>query len=62
MGDQRNDLEMLGWAARGVAMGQSPAEVIEAADETTASIEEDGLALLLEQVAADLTADASATH
>lgn len=62
VGDQRNDLEMLGWAARGVAMGQSPAEVIEAADETTASVEEDGLALLLEQVAADLTADASATH
>lgn len=54
VGDQRNDLEMLGWAARGVAMGQAPAEVIAAADETTASVEDDGLAVLLEQVAAGL--------
>jgi len=55
VGDQRNDLEMLGWAARGVAMGQAPPEVVEAADETTAPVEEDGLAVLLEQVAADLS-------
>lgn len=59
VGDQRNDLEMLGWAARGVAMGQAPPEVIHAADETTASVEEDGLALLLEQVAASLPAATS---
>ena len=27
VGDQRNDLEMLSWAARGVAMGNAPDEV-----------------------------------
>lgn len=48
VGDQRNDLEMLGWAARGVAMGQAPPEVIAAADEVTGPVEEDGLALVLE--------------
>lgn len=55
VGDQRNDLEMLAWAARGVAMGQAPPEVVAAADETTATVEDDGLAVLLEQVAADCT-------
>ena len=55
-GDQRNDLEMLRWAARGVAMGQAPAEVIEAADETTGTVEEDGLAVLLEEVTEGLRA------
>ncbi|WP_435200728.1 HAD family hydrolase [Janibacter sp. GS2] len=43
-GDQRNDLEMLRWAARGVAMGGAPAEVVAAADETTGTVDEDGLA------------------
>lgn len=52
VGDQRNDLEMLRWAARGVAMGQAPPEVVAAADETTLAVEEDGLAVLLEQIAA----------
>ena len=56
VGDQRNDLEMLEWAARGVAMGQAPPEVVAAADETTAPVEQDGLAVLLEQIAADLSA------
>lgn len=46
-GDQRNDLEMLRWAARGVAMGDAPPEVVAAADETTGSVEEDGLAAAL---------------
>ena len=44
VGDQRNDLEMLRWAARGVAMGGAPPEVVAAADETTGSVDEDGLA------------------
>jgi hydroxymethylpyrimidine pyrophosphatase-like HAD family hydrolase len=48
VGDGRNDLEMLAWAARGVAMGQSVPEVLAAADEVTASVEEDGVALVLE--------------
>ncbi|WP_298803508.1 HAD family hydrolase [uncultured Pseudokineococcus sp.] len=47
MGDGRNDLEMLRWAARGVAMGQAPAEVREAADEVTGSVLEDGAAAVL---------------
>lgn len=46
-GDQRNDLEMLRWAARGVAMGDAPDEVVAAADETTGTVEEDGLAAAL---------------
>ena len=47
VGDQRNDLEMLRWAARGVAMGQAPDEVKAAADEVTSPVEADGLAEVL---------------
>lgn len=47
IGDHRNDLEMLGWAARGVAMGQAPEEVKAAADEVTGTIDEDGAAVVL---------------
>jgi 5-amino-6-(5-phospho-D-ribitylamino)uracil phosphatase len=50
IGDGRNDIEMLEWASiegRGVAMGQSPAEVIAAAGETTASVLDDGVAVAL---------------
>ena len=44
IGDGRNDLEMLRWAGRGVAMGQAVPEVHEAADATTLSVDEDGAA------------------
>jgi hydroxymethylpyrimidine pyrophosphatase-like HAD family hydrolase len=47
IGDGRNDIEMLRWAGRGVAMGQAVPEVHEAADDTTASVYEDGAALEL---------------
>ena len=47
VGDGRNDVEMLRWAARGVAMGQAPEEVVEAADEVTASVDDHGLADVL---------------
>jgi len=50
VGDGRNDIDLLLWASvegRGVAMGQSPADVIEAAGEITASVLDDGLALVL---------------
>lgn len=50
VGDGRNDIDLLGWAAesgRGVAMGQAPAEVIEAAGELTGTVHEDGLAQVL---------------
>ncbi len=42
LGDGHNDLEMLRWAARGVAMGDADAVVREAADEVTGGVLEDG--------------------
>jgi Cof subfamily protein (haloacid dehalogenase superfamily) len=47
IGDGRNDIEMLQWAGRGVAMGQAPLEVQEAADDVTETVHEDGVALEL---------------
>jgi HAD superfamily hydrolase (TIGR01484 family) len=44
IGDGRNDIEMLQWAARGVAMGQAVQEVHEAADASTDSVHDDGAA------------------
>ena len=38
IGDGRNDIEMLRWAGRGVAMGQAPLEVQEAADVVTETV------------------------
>jgi Cof subfamily protein (haloacid dehalogenase superfamily) len=51
VGDGRNDLEMFAWAGRAVAMGQAVAEVIEAADEVTAPVEDDGLVAVLRPLA-----------
>ncbi|MCP2265589.1 HAD family hydrolase [Promicromonospora thailandica] len=42
IGDSENDVEMLGWAAHGWAMGHAPAFVIAAADHVTGSIDDDG--------------------
>ena len=50
VGDQRNDIEMLQWAARGVAMGNAPDEVKVAADEVTLHVDEDGLVPILESL------------
>ena len=47
IGDGDNDIEMLQWAARGVAMGQASALVKSAASEVTESIDDDGAALAL---------------
>jgi Cof subfamily protein (haloacid dehalogenase superfamily) len=44
VGDGLNDLEMLRWAGRGVAMGGSPPQVIAAADDVTGSVFDDGVA------------------
>lgn len=44
IGDGRNDVEMLQWAGRGVAMGQAPLEVQQAADDVTHAVEDDGAA------------------
>ncbi len=45
IGDGRNDIEMLEWAGRGVAMGQAVQEVLDAADDVTATVYDDGAAL-----------------
>ena len=47
IGDGRNDIEMLQWAGRGVAMGQAVQEVVAAADAVAATVAEDGAALEL---------------
>lgn len=47
IGDGRNDIEMLGWAGRGVAMGQAPEVVRQAADHVTLPVGEDGAAVEL---------------
>jgi Cof subfamily protein (haloacid dehalogenase superfamily) len=49
IGDGRNDVEMLQWSGRGVAMGQAPLEVQEAADDVTRTVEEDGAAVELDR-------------
>ncbi len=48
VGDGNNDLEMFAWAHRAVAMGQARDDVQSAADEVTAGVADDGLALVLE--------------
>jgi hydroxymethylpyrimidine pyrophosphatase-like HAD family hydrolase len=47
VGDGANDLDMLGWAARSVAMGHAPAIVRSAADETTGTIGQGGALAVL---------------
>lgn len=50
VGDGRNDIDMLEWASvegRGVAMGQAPEEVRDAANEATGTDIDDGVASLL---------------
>jgi Cof subfamily protein (haloacid dehalogenase superfamily) len=49
IGDGRNDIEMLRWAGRGVAMGQSIDVVKDAADAVTGSVLDDGVAQELER-------------
>lgn len=49
LGDGTNDLALFAWAGRSVAMGQATARVRAAADEVTAPVTEDGVALVLER-------------
>jgi Cof subfamily protein (haloacid dehalogenase superfamily) len=51
-GDYPNDVPMLAWAGRGIAVANAHAEVLAIADEVTASNDEDGVALVLEQLTA----------
>ena len=53
VGDGRNDVDMLGWAAAGgrsVAMGQAPEEVLAVASEVTGTVTDDGLSQLLRSI------------
>lgn len=52
IGDDYNDIDLLRWAGRGVAMGGAPDAVVAAADDTTAPVAEDGLADVLEALVA----------
>ena len=49
-GDGFNDVEMLTWAGRGVAMGQAAQGVRAVADEVAPSVYEDGAAVVLESL------------
>ena len=46
-GDMPNDIPMLGWAGRAVAMGNAHPAVLEVADEVTSTNDEDGVAAYL---------------
>ena len=48
-GDAQNDISMLEWAGIGVAMGNATDAAKAAADEVTASNNEDGIALALDK-------------
>lgn len=53
VGDGRNDIEMFHWAkaaGRAVAMGQAPGEVLAAASEATGTIDDAGLAAVLDSL------------
>jgi Cof subfamily protein (haloacid dehalogenase superfamily) len=49
IGDGRNDIEMLRWAGRGVAMGQAVEVVQEAADAVTGTVHDEGAATELDR-------------
>ena len=49
-GDMPNDVPMLAWAGRSVAVANAHPEALAAADEVTASNDEDGVALVLERL------------
>ena len=50
MGDGHNDKEMIHWAARGVAMGEAPDEIIEVANDVTLSVYKDGVVPILQEL------------
>jgi Cof subfamily protein (haloacid dehalogenase superfamily) len=51
-GDMPNDLPMLAWAGRAVAVANAHPDVLAAADEVTASNDEDGVARVVERLLA----------
>jgi len=50
VGDNLNDMDMIAWAGFGVAMGDASVPVKAVADFVTASLAEDGVAILLENL------------
>jgi Cof subfamily protein (haloacid dehalogenase superfamily) len=57
VGDMPNDLAMLHWAGRAVAVANAQQSVIDVADEVTASNLDDGVALVLERIVAARNGD-----
>ncbi len=57
IGDGRNDLEMIRWAARGIAMGNAHDDLKAVADEICPDIREDGVAVVLAGLASPELAD-----
>ncbi|WP_423461870.1 HAD family hydrolase [Promicromonospora sp. MS192] len=53
VGDGHNDLDMLAWARRGVAMGHASEEVRQAADEVTGTIDQHGAIAVLNSLLPD---------
>jgi hydroxymethylpyrimidine pyrophosphatase-like HAD family hydrolase len=49
-GDMPNDLPMLGWAGHAVAVANAHPDVLAAADEITASNDDDGVAQVIERL------------
>jgi hydroxymethylpyrimidine pyrophosphatase-like HAD family hydrolase len=56
VGDMENDLAMLGWAGHAVAVANAQQNVLDAADEVTASNLDDGVAQVLERLVAERAA------
>lgn len=57
-GDMPNDIEMLSWAGRGYAMGNAHPEVLTAASGRTVGNNEDGVAVVIEQLVTEALAAA----
>jgi hydroxymethylpyrimidine pyrophosphatase-like HAD family hydrolase len=57
VGDGFNDLAMLSWARRGVAMGHAPSELIAVADEVTGTLAEMGVVPVLRSLLAPESPD-----
>lgn len=55
VGDGLNDIDMLQWAGRGIAVANAQAPVLDIADEITAAADDDGVAQVLERVSASAT-------
>lgn len=53
-GDEENDMHMLQVAGLGIAMKNSNPKVLEIADKVTASNDEDGIAIALETIFAEV--------